>query len=80
MLDQIAEHPRHFVLDLTALDYVDSSGARALDLLALRTQRKGGQMVLLGVRPSQRRILEKAGLAPPLVRYIETLDALDSAK
>jgi hypothetical protein len=37
-------------------------------------------MVLLGVRPSQRRILEKAGLAPPLVRYIETLDALDSAK
>jgi len=79
VLDQIAEHPRHFVLDLTALDYVDSSGARALDLLALRTQRKGGQMVLLGVRPSQRRILEKAGLAPPLVRYIETLDALDSA-
>jgi SulP family sulfate permease len=80
VLDQIAEHPRHFVLDLTALDYVDSSGARALDLLALRTQRKGGQMVLLGVRPSQRRILEKAGLAPPLVRYIETLDALDSAR
>jgi SulP family sulfate permease len=79
VLDQIAEHPRHFVLDLTALDYVDSSGARALDLLALRTQRKGGQMVLLGVRPSQRRVLEKAGLAPPLVRYVETLAELDSA-
>lgn len=57
VLDQIAEHPRHFVLDLTALDYVDSSGARALDLLALRTQRKGGQMVLLGVRPNQCRVL-----------------------
>lgn len=77
VLDQIAEHPRHFVLDLTALDYVDSSGARALDLLALRSQRRGGQMVLLGVRPIQRRILEQAGLQPPLVRYVTSLEALD---
>lgn len=79
VLDQIAEHPRHFVLDLAALDYVDSSGARALDLLALRSQRRGGQMVLLGVHPRQRKILEKAGLQPPLVRYIDALAELDEA-
>lgn len=76
-LDLIADHPRHFVLDLAALDYLDSSGARALRLLAHRIHRKGGQMVLLAVRPDQRRILEKAGLQPPYARYIATLEALD---
>ncbi|MGV8985438.1 MAG: SulP family inorganic anion transporter [Cypionkella sp.] len=78
VLDRIADHPRHFVLDLSALDYLDSSGARKLELLAHRIQRKGGQMVLMAVRPDQRRILEKAGLAPPLARYVAHLADLDS--
>ena len=33
-LDQIADRPRHFVLDLSDLTYLDSSGVRALNLLA----------------------------------------------
>jgi SulP family sulfate permease len=78
VLDQIADHPRHFVLDLSALDYLDSSGARSLELLAHRIRRKGGQMVLLAVRPVQRRTLEKAGLHPPLVRYVALLGDLDA--
>ena len=78
VLDQIADHPRNFVLDLSALDYLDSSGARALELLAHRIKRKGGQMVLLAVRPVQRRVLEKAGLQPPLVRYAAHLGDLDA--
>lgn len=77
-LDQIAEHPRHFVLDLAELDYLDSSGARALELLSHRIRRHGGQMVLLGVRPEQRKILEQAGLEPPAARYISDLAALEA--
>ncbi len=77
ILSQIADEPRFFVLDLTDLDYLDSSGARSLALLAERTRRKGGQMVLLSVRPPQRQMLEHAGLTTPLVRYITSLDALD---
>ncbi len=69
-LDQIADHPRHFVLDLADLDYLDSSGARSLALLAQRIRRKGGQMELRAASPTQRRLLEKAGLQPPLVRYL----------
>ena len=69
-LDQIADRPRHFVLDLADLDYLDSSGARSLELLAQRIRRKGGQMELRAVSPKQRRLLEKAGLKPPLVRYL----------
>lgn len=79
VLDQIAEHPRHFVLDLTDLDYLDSSGARALELLSHRIRRHGGQMVLLGVRRDQRKILEQAGLEPPNARYISDLASLDAA-
>jgi sulfate permease, SulP family len=70
-LDQIADRPRHFVLDLSELHYLDTSGARSLELLAQRIHRKGGRMELRGVSPAQRRMLEKAGLIPPLVAYLD---------
>ena len=70
-LDQIADQPRHFILDLSELTYLDSSGARSLDLLAHKIQRKGGQMELRAVSPRKRQILEKAGLVSPLVRYLD---------
>lgn len=70
-LDQIAERPSHFVLDLSDLTYLDSSGARSLELLARKITRRGGQMELRAVTPSQRRSLEKAGLTTPLVRYLD---------
>ncbi len=76
-LDQVADHPRHFVLDLSDLNYLDSSGGRSLHLLAHKIQGKGGKMVLLGVRQDQQRGLEKAGLLPPLVRYITAISELD---
>lgn len=69
-LDQIAERPAHFVLDLSDLTYLDSSGARSLELLARKVMRRGGQMELRAVTPPQRHSLEKAGLTAPLVRYV----------
>jgi SulP family sulfate permease len=70
-LDQIAERPAHFILDLSDLTYLDSSGARSLELLARKIKRRGGQMELRAVTAPQRRSLEKAGLTDPLVRYLE---------
>jgi SulP family sulfate permease len=70
-LDQIAERPAHFVLDLSDLTYLDSSGARSLELLARNIMRRGGQMELRAVTAPQRRSLEKAGLTTPLVRYLD---------
>ena len=69
-LDQIADRPKQFVLDLADLTYLDSSGGRSLELLAVRIRRKGGQMALQSVSAPQRRILERAGLTSPLVRYL----------
>ena len=76
-LDQVADRPLHFVLDLGALNYLDSSGARSLELLAHKVRRKGGQMVLVAVQPEQRGILEKAGLAAPLAVYLDDVAELD---
>ena len=78
-LDLIADQPRYFVLDVAALNYLDSSGARSLELLAAKIKRKGGQMVILGVKPDQRPMLEKAGLLPPKALYFADLHALDTA-
>ncbi len=74
-LDQIAERPRHFVLDLADLAYLDSSGAHSLELLAHRIRGKGGQMQLRAVSPAQRRLLEQAGMRPPLVHYLDDAPA-----
>ena len=68
-LDQIADHPRQFILDLRDLTYLDSSGARSLELLARKYNRNGGQIEFQGVRPGQRRMLEQSGLIAPLVLY-----------
>jgi SulP family sulfate permease len=76
-LDLIADQPRYFVLDVSGLNYLDSSGARSLQLLAVKIARKGGQMVLLGTRPDQRRMLEQAGLTQPLVLYAANMGELD---
>jgi sulfate permease, SulP family len=70
-LHQIAERPAHFILDLSDLTYLDSSGARSLELLARKIMRRGGQMELRAVTTSQRRGLEMAGLTAPLVRYLD---------
>lgn len=70
-LDRIAEKPGAFVLDLSELDYLDISGARALELLAERIRRKGGRMDLRGVAPAQRRLLESVGLRAPAVEYLD---------
>lgn len=69
VLESIAERPREFVVDLSDVPMVDSSGARALLLLARRMARRGGVLVIAGARPEARRVLEGAGLVAPLVRH-----------
>ena len=63
--------PEVLQLDLSDLTYLDSTGARSLELLARKILRRGGQMELRAVTPAQRHSLEKAGLTPPLVRYVD---------
>ncbi|MEY4696329.1 MAG: hypothetical protein RIT14_757 [Pseudomonadota bacterium] len=76
VLDRIADRPRDFVLDLTDVPLIDSSGARSFLLLARKMARREGRFIILGARPALRLVLEGQGLVPPLVIYLPDRVAL----
>jgi len=77
VLERIAEAPRAFVLDMTEVPLIDSSGARSFLMLAGRARRRGGQLYLVGVRDSLRRQLEAQGVRDPAVRFVTDIAAVD---
>lgn len=50
-------------VDLSELEFIDSSGLGALVQLLKEATRDGGSLALTGVRPSTHRLLEVTGLA-----------------
>lgn len=79
ILDQIADHPSAFVIDVTDVPFFDSSGAHAFELLARKLARKGGQLYILGARPEVERALIAGGAHAPLVRFVPDVAAVDQA-
>lgn len=69
-LDRIADRPRAFVVDFTAVPLIDSSGAHSFDLLARKVARMGGQLWFTGTSPAIRRVLLAQGLREPRVHYL----------
>ena len=78
-LDQIADHPRVVIVDLSAVPLIDSSGAHSLDLLAQKLARRGGALWCAGARPRVAADLRKAGLAEPRLRHFPDLAAAEAA-
>lgn len=78
VLDRIAEAPRALVLEMSGVPLIDSSGARGFHSLAARARRRGGQLYLVGLKPSLRRQLEAQGLREPEVRYLHDLAEVDA--
>ena len=77
VLERIAESPRAFVLDMTEVPLIDSSGARSFHQLAARARRRGGQLYLVGLRPALRRQLEAQGVRDPEVRFLPDVAEVD---
>ncbi|MEZ5756341.1 MAG: SulP family inorganic anion transporter [Paracoccaceae bacterium] len=77
ILERIADRPREFVVDLTDVPMIDSSGARSFLLLARRMARRDGVLIVIGARPPVRQMLEHQGLAKLPVRFLPDLAALD---
>ena len=81
VLDQIGAHPKIFVLDMTDVPLIDSTGARMLAEFAGKLNRSGTRVYLAGARKSVRRTMLIAGLRKPIVRYAATAaDALQAAR
>ncbi|MFN6979932.1 MAG: STAS domain-containing protein, partial [Gemmobacter sp.] len=74
VLDRIADRPRVFVVDMTEVPFIDTSGARSFEVLARKTERGGGRLVLTGANPEVRRMMLGQGVREPLVAWRATVD------
>ena len=56
----IAQNKSKFILDLTQLDYISSSGLRVLLMFQKQLKSLGGKSILVNVKPDIKYIFEKA--------------------
>lgn len=68
-LDAIGDRPKGYILDLSDVQLMDSSGAAAMASFARNVARRGARVFLTGADKPVRRALMLQGLVPPLVRY-----------
>ena len=73
VLEQIADRHRAFIVDLSAVPFLDSTGANALKALANRAARRNVYLVLSGANASVVREMEAHGVAPPLVHLATSM-------
>jgi SulP family sulfate permease len=76
-LDQMPVAPRVFILRLRRVPLIDASGAHALRQCLARCARQGTQVILSGVQPQPRALLEAQGIgeAPNLLGWAADFEA-----
>jgi sulfate permease, SulP family len=73
VLDSIADGRKAFVVDFSAVPFLDSTAANAMSRLAAKTERQGIRLFITGASPTVRRALLTHGVKPPRARYRETI-------
>ncbi len=73
VLDRIADRPRLFILDLTEVPMMDSSGARSFQMLQRKLARRGAELVIVGAKPAVRSSLAAQGLSAPALRFVDSV-------
>lgn len=80
-LDRIAEHPKAYVIDFSAVPIIDSTAAATIEGFVRKASRHGARVYISGALPPVRRALLTHGLRPPRVRYRTRLsEALAAAR
>jgi len=73
VLDSIADRRRAFVVDFSAVPFLDSTAANAMHRVAAKAKRQGIRLFITGASPTVRRALLTHGVRPPNVKYRETI-------
>ena len=73
-LERIAEHPRAYVIDFSAVPVLDSTGAATIEGFVRRARRDGALVYLSGARPPIQRILLIHGVRPPQMQFKADVD------
>jgi SulP family sulfate permease len=81
VLDRVVEHPRAYVIDVSAVPMLDSTAATTLEVFAAKARRHGADVYIAGAARQIRRTLLSHGAGRPHVRFAATLaEAVRSAK
>jgi stage II sporulation protein AA (anti-sigma F factor antagonist) len=79
LAEQLRQGRRHLVLDLSALDFMDSSGLNVLIRVVQRARDIGGDLYLAAPTSAVRRILEITGLTATVPPHADVAEALAAA-
>jgi sulfate permease, SulP family len=69
VLDRIADQRKNFILDCSAVPFLDSTAANVIEGAARKAHRAGVRFVIAGASPEVRRSLESHGARAPEVGY-----------
>lgn len=73
VLDSIADRRKSFVVDFSAVPFLDSTAANAMGRVAAKAKRQGIRLYITGASPTVRRALLTHGVSPPRARFRETV-------
>ncbi len=73
VLDSIADRRKSFVVDFSAVPFLDSTAANAMGRVAAKARRQGTRLYITGASPAVRRALLTHGVSPPRARFRETV-------
>ena len=74
VLDRISDRHRNFILDCSAVPFLDSTAANVLEGAAKKAHRAGIRFIIAGANAAARRMLLTHGVKPPLVEYATSID------
>ncbi|MBB2971505.1 sulfate permease [Mesorhizobium sp. RMAD-H1] len=73
-LDRVGEHPKAYVIDFSAVPFLDSTGAATIQGFVRKARRQGAAIYIAGAARPVRRMLLVHGVKPPAVRFRTSLD------
>jgi SulP family sulfate permease len=73
-LDRLAEHPKSYILDFSAVPMLDSTAATTIAAFAEKARRGGTQVLVCGASPPVRHALLQHGVRRPLARFMPNLE------
>ncbi|OQM74845.1 SulP family inorganic anion transporter [Manganibacter manganicus] len=74
VLDRIADQRRNFILDCSAVPFLDSTAANVIAGAARKAHRAGVHFVISGTTAQTRRMLTSHGVKAPLATYAATIE------
>lgn len=80
-LDRIGEHPKVYVIDVSAVPMLDSTAATTIGAFARKAAGAGAAVHVAGARPAIQRVLWAHGVRPPGVHFAPNVaDAIAAAR